>query len=157
MAVTVVIWLYPVYSVGIHFNPICLEENRMAKKKGAAAGINKSDAIREYLEQDPGAGPKTIVTALKKRGIEVSHSLAGAVKYKGGAGKGAAKAGAPTKAAARQVSAAPRRTALAGSAAVQLSAADLLEAKRLVDHLGGIGQAHKALETLEQLRTSGGR
>jgi hypothetical protein len=122
-----------------------VEESRMAKKKGISGEINKSDEVRRYMEQNPAAGPKAVVAALKEQGIEVSKSLVNALRAKAKAGK------APTKQAAGP----PRRASAAAaprSRTDSLSAADLLEAKKLVDQLGGVEQARRALETLEQLR-----
>ena len=47
----------------------------MAKKRGRRR-TNKSQAIRDYLQQDPGATPKQIVAALAERGIKVRHGSA---------------------------------------------------------------------------------
>ena len=114
----------------------CEEVHLMAKKK---RGVNKSQAIRDYLAKQPDAKLKTIIAAMKGRGITVSDSLANAVKYeKGRSGK-------------KKVTKAPvSRGAKAASGA--LSVDDLLEAKSLVDCLGGIDRAQKALETLQKLR-----
>ena len=112
----------------------------MAKKRRRRSGVNKSEAIREYLNQQPGATPKEIVAALAQQGIKVSEGLAGNVKYtsakRGRVGRG--RRGRP-----------PGRRGGAGGA---LSAQDLLEAKKLADQLGGIDQARRALEALQQLR-----
>lgn len=110
----------------------------MAKKK-ATSGVNRSQAIRDYLETDPGATPKTIVSALAAQGIEVSEGLASNVKY-------------TTQAKQRGGWKRPgKRGRRRGAAAGSVSASDLFEAKRLVDVVGGIEEARKALDTLEQL------
>lgn len=126
----------------------------MAKKRRAGE-VNKSKAVRDYLNKNPQAGPKQIVEGLAAQGIEVSRSLASVVKYKPGPNKRAAKkrttkratrkAGRPARARAR-VPTAPKVRAN------RLTAEDLFEAKRLVESLGGIGEARRALEALEQLR-----
>lgn len=120
----------------------------MAKKQGTRSGVNKSDAVRAYLDQDPSAGPNAVVAALKEQGIEVSKSLVNALKAKAKAGKTPRTTAAPRRASVPQT-AVSRTTA---NAAAKLSAADLLEAKKLVDQLGGIEQTRQALETLEHLR-----
>ena len=110
----------------------------MAKKRGRRR-VNKSQAIRDYLQQDPGATPKQIVAGLAERGVKVSEGLAGNVKYtSGGARRGTGR---------RRGRPRTRRVAVN-----TLSAQDLVEAKKLADQLGGIEQARKALEALEQLR-----
>ena len=113
----------------------------MAKKRGRRR-TNKSQAIRDYLQQDPGATPKQIVAALAERGIKVNESLAGNVKYTSGA------RGGPRRGRGRG----PGRPSTRRVAINTLSAQDLVEAKKLADQLGGIEQARKALEALEQLR-----
>jgi hypothetical protein len=60
----------------------------MANTKGAAMKVNKTQEIKKYLQANPTAGPKKFATALKERGIDVSQSFAGVVKYKGGAERG---------------------------------------------------------------------
>jgi hypothetical protein len=112
----------------------------MAKKRGRRR-VNKSQAIRDYLQQDPGATPKQIVTALAERGVKVSEGLAGNVKYTSGPG-GARRGRGRGRGRPRT-----RRVAVN-----TLSAQDLVEAKKLADQLGGIEQARRALEALEQLR-----
>src|SRR3954462_6625778 len=57
----------------------------MAQSKSGGAngdGVNKSDAIREALAQNPKAGPKDIVTLLAGRGIKVAPSLVYFIKSK---------------------------------------------------------------------------
>ena len=105
----------------------------MAKRKRARGGPNKSDAIRDYLAKNKDAKPKEIIEALAKQGIKVSQALVGNVKFTSGKKtvKAKKKAGRPPRA--------------------DLTAADLLEAKRLADQLGGISKAKQALETLEKL------
>lgn len=108
----------------------------MGKKK---AKVNKSRAIREYLAANPQATPNEIVEGLKQQGIAVSPGLASNVKYTS-AQKTPGRRGRPKG----------RRVAKYGNGA--LTAADLLQAKRLVDQLGGLEQVQRALATLEELR-----
>lgn len=123
----------------------------MAKKRGRRR-VNKSERIREYLDQEnPAATPSEIVEAMRGKGVKVNKSLAANVKYssakrgsRGGRKKIAARRG--TRAAS-----AVRRTGRRGTAAA-LSAGDLFEAKKLVDQLGGIDEARRAIDALEQLR-----
>ena len=53
----------------------------MAKK--AAAEVNKSDSVKEYMASYPNATAKEIVTNLKRGGIKVSLSLVAKLKSKG--------------------------------------------------------------------------
>lgn len=111
----------------------------MAKKK-ATSGVNRSQAIRDYLEIEPEATPKKIVSALAEQGVEVSEGLASNVKY-----TSQAKQRGGWKKVGRG------RRGRRGAAAGAISASDLFEAKRLVDEVGGIDEARKALDALEQL------
>ncbi len=55
----------------------------MAKKK-ATGDVNKSQAIREHLDENPSGTPTEIVAALGKKGIQVSVGLVSNVKYTSG-------------------------------------------------------------------------
>ena len=92
-------------------------------KRGA-----KSAAIREYLAANPGAMPKEVVIALKGKGLKVSAQMVSVLKGKAKAGRS-------------------RR----GRAAVNLNVDSLLQAKKLVDQLGGIEKAQEALAVLAKL------
>ena len=46
------------------------------------AGVNKSQAIRDYCHQHPGAKSKEVSAALAERGIHVSENFVNQVKYK---------------------------------------------------------------------------
>jgi hypothetical protein len=126
----------------------------VAKKKRAGE-VNKSKAVRDYLGKNPQAGPKQIVEGLAAQGIEVSRALASVVKYKPGPKKRAAKKRTKKRAARKAGRPARARAGVAAAPkgkANRLTADDLFEAKRLVDSLGGIDEARRALEALEQLR-----
>ena len=111
----------------------------MAKKR-SARGVNKSQAIRDYLAANPQATPNEIVAALKQQGIKVSQGLVSNVKYSKPRAGGKKRRGRPPGRG--------RATAANGA----LTASDLIEAKRVVEQLGGIEQARQALATLEELR-----
>jgi transposase len=49
---------------------------------GAAAKVNKSAMIREYLDSHKDAKPKEIVAALKEKGVDVSPNMVSIVKAK---------------------------------------------------------------------------
>ncbi len=95
----------------------------------------KSQAIRDYLSQNPGAMPKDIIAGLKAQGTKVSPALVSNVKYGGNMVK------ATKKAVGRKP-----------ASAAAITADDLMQAKELADQLGGVGKAKEALETLERLR-----
>jgi hypothetical protein len=50
--------------------------------RGKTEGVNKSQAIREYLAANPNAMPIDVIAGLKEKGINVSRGLVGLVKYK---------------------------------------------------------------------------
>ena len=115
----------------------------MAKKR-SAAGANKSQAIRDYLSAQPEATPNEIVAGLKQQGITVSPGLASNVKYTSGR--------ASRKVRGRRGRRVGRPAGRTRGSNGALSASDLIEAKKLADQLGGIEQARRALEALEELR-----
>ena len=89
----------------------------------------KSAAIREYLEAHPGAKPREVVAALKeKKGLKVSAQMVSVLKGKANAGG--------------------RRR---GRAAGNLNVDALVQAKKLVDQLGGIAKAQEVLAVLAKL------
>ncbi len=112
----------------------------MAKKR---TGVSKSQVIRNYLATNPNATPNKIVAALGKKGIKVSPGLASNVKYTSGPKRRLKKKTGKKKVVKRRR---PGRRS-----AAELSANDLLAAKQLADQLGGIGEARRALDTLERL------
>ncbi len=119
----------------------------MAKKK---AVVNKSAAILEYLADNPGAPAKEVVSALGKRGIEITDKSVYNAKSKNNVRKKAEKQTVAVK--KKQVAKKTARKQVKQSSVTALSADDLFEAKKLVDKLGSLDGARKAIETLEQLR-----
>ncbi|WP_254508159.1 hypothetical protein [Anatilimnocola floriformis] len=106
----------------------------MAKKK---SGPNKSSSIRDYKAANPDASPKEIAEALGKTGLDVSPQFVSTVlsnaKKKGGkVGKRGPK---------------PGRKPAAATGGLE----NLIQAKKLVDQLGGIDAARSAINTLAQL------
>jgi len=120
----------------------------MAKK--GAGEVNRTQAIRDYLTEHPGAMPKEIQQALSERGITVSPGLVSVVKY-GGRNKGKGKKGG-RQAAAKPAEVAKRTSARRSGQGGKLSFDDLLQARQFVEQVGGIDQARAALDALEQLR-----
>lgn len=127
----------------------------MPKKKSGSA--SKSQAVRDYLAKHPEATASTIRPALAKRGIDVSVALVGQIKQRmKNAGEPGASSAPPKKKAAkrknaRKKTAANKTVAASRPTSNTLTADDLMEAKKLVDELGGIDQARKALLYLEEL------
>jgi hypothetical protein len=108
----------------------------MARKAAAAAeGPNKSEAIRNYKNENPDAGPKAIAAALADDGIEVTPAFVSTVlsndKRKSGRigvrGRGRRSGG--------------------GDASLD----NLIQAKKLAEQMGGIDQARAALDALERI------
>ncbi|MGH7198962.1 MAG: hypothetical protein ACREJB_00045, partial [Planctomycetaceae bacterium] len=114
--------------------------------------VNKSQAIREYFGDHPSATPTQVVNGLKEeRGLDVSMGLVSSIKYakpkrrrkkKRVARKtvtvGLKRRGRPPKNAGRQ-----------GGGG--LTAKNLFEAKKLVQEVGSIADARRALDALERL------
>ncbi len=112
-----------------------------AAKSTPKRKLNRSQAIRDYLAANPGASPRAIKSALKAKGIVVTTSLVGAIKY---------RRHAPGRPEGR------RRGRPVGrpSAAAKndhLRVEDLLAAKAFVDRVGGMAAARSAIEVLAQL------
>jgi hypothetical protein len=102
----------------------------------AKAAVNRSQAIRDYLAAHAKASLVEIKEALAKDGIEVSDSLVHKVKYKKATGKRGKKRGRP---------------AGARSNGEAVSVDSLVAAKKIIDRLGGIDAAEKAIEVLRRL------
>ena len=121
----------------------------MAKKKAPGT---KTQAVMAYLAKNPDATASEVIPALANVGITTSQQLVSKIRSQ------LKKAGATKKRVAKK-KAVKRRPAKKTSIKQQpapkpkaVTAEDLFEAKRLADTLGGIAEARKALETLEQLR-----
>ena len=128
--------------------PKAAAPKRKATRRGrpAAGGVNMSDAIRDFIAANPTASRPEIRDTLQAQGVAVSNSLVNAVfmKVKKGGGKSAKRGPGRPKAA-------PRAAAPASSGS-NMSAAELINAKQLVDQLGGIDNVRNALALLEQLQ-----
>ncbi len=120
----------------------------MAKKK--AQGVNRSQAVRDYLADYPDAKPSVIIPDLAARGIDVTANLIHQVKRRMNESGGQPAASAPVK-KRRGRKPAAKASAPRSSTSNRLTAENLVEAKKLVDELGGIDQARKALKYLEEL------
>ncbi|MHB1036174.1 MAG: hypothetical protein ACYC35_18045 [Pirellulales bacterium] len=111
------------------------------KAKAVRKKRNKSQAIRDYLDLHPGAGPKEVVAELAKKRVKVTRVLVSIVKSRAGKQKRT-----PKKAARPAASRVAPRTA-----DDVISLASLKAAKKLADQLGGIQAAKQALDALAQL------
>jgi hypothetical protein len=113
----------------------------MAKK--AAAGPNKSKAIRDYKSKNDGAGPKEIAEALGKDGVKVTPAFVSTVLS-----NDRRKAGKPGRRRRRGGRRAVGRPAggMGGS-----SFDRLVQAKRLADQMGGVDKARAALDALARI------
>ena len=104
----------------------------MAKKKAVRkkAGVNKSQAIRDYLAAHKGAKAATVVEELGKQGVKVSMPLVyqQVTKKKG------------------------RKKTARGSANGSVRIEDLKAASKLVKAMGGVERAKAALSVLESLK-----
>jgi hypothetical protein len=107
----------------------------MARMKRGA----KSQAVRDYLSENPQASPKEVVEGLQVKGVKVKVTLVNSIKYK-----------KPSKTGRRR--APSHRMAVRRSSGVAVTVEHLLDVKRLADSLGGAEHVRHALETLEQLR-----
>jgi hypothetical protein len=107
----------------------------MARMKRGA----KTQAVREYISENPDANPKAFVTGLAAKGIKVKLGLANSVKY--------SKRSKGRKGRIPAVHAAARKTS-GGTVTFD----HLIEVKRLADSLGGAEHVRAALDMLEQLR-----
>lgn len=124
----------------------------MAKKttrKTRSGQPNKSAAIVEFVQQNPGMKNTEVAAALSKQmGEDITAGYVSTIKSQ----KGLSKKRKTTKkkaAATKTVKRVGRpKTATAGD----LSLSNLQEAKRLADDLGGVEEARKALDALAELR-----
>lgn len=119
------------------------------KKKRARRKVNKSGAIREYLRNNPEAGPTAVAAALKEKRIVVSaahvSNVKAAMQSKGANGSSGGAAGG---AAGRK----PGRPTRRGGSADSVSLAGLLEARKFAAQVGGVDSAVTLLQSLAKLQ-----
>lgn len=112
----------------------------MAKRKSGQP--NKSELIRNYFGEHPGAAPKEVSESLKGQGISVSLQLISNIKRSMGQTKGRGKAGR-------------KRGRPLGSTTVDrgtISVDVLLEAQKLVKRTGSVEEVRRALDALARLQ-----
>jgi hypothetical protein len=110
----------------------------MAKKKVPEETVNKSQAIRDFAEAHPKAGPKETAAALGEQGIDVSAAFVSTVKTqakKKRKGRGRKKVVGRAKPAGHT-----------------FDASTLVQAKKLAEQMGGIEKAKAALAVLAKLQ-----
>jgi hypothetical protein len=106
----------------------------MAKKRG---GTNLSAEIRKYVESNPNAKPKAISEGLAAEGVKVSPTYVSTIlsNERRKSGKQKRRGRRPGRSAGKKGD----------------LFANLLQAKKLVDKLGGIDAARTAIETLAKI------
>lgn len=128
----------------------CFIETPMAKKKKNS--VNKSKAIRDYFDANPTAMPAEVAEAMKLQGVDVTAAFVSTVKSNakktGTPGRRGRPAGSTSKKATVPKKTA-QKSATKGGNEVSLDA--LINAKKLVDEMGGVANARSALSVLEQL------
>ncbi len=122
-------------------------------KKATSGQPSKSAAIVEQVKQNSAAANAEVAEAVNAQyGWEISPGYVSTIKSQKGltkGRKGKAKKTVARKTAGKTVKRAGRPKAAANS---DLSLAQLQDAKRLADELGGVEQAKKALDALAGLR-----
>jgi hypothetical protein len=111
----------------------------MAKRSGRG-GVNKSEAIRAYKAGNDQAGPKEVTEALAKDGIKVTPAFVSTVLS-----NDRRKSGKPAR---RKGGRRGGRPTMNGS---MDAVANLVQAKKLADQMGGIPQARAALDALARI------
>ena len=106
----------------------------MARKRG---GVNLSAEIRKYVEANPKAKPKAISEGLAAAGVKVTPTYVSTIlsNERRKSGKRKRRGRGPGRPAGRK-----------GDVF-----ANLLQAKKLVDKLGGIDAARSAIDTLAKI------
>jgi hypothetical protein len=123
----------------------------MAKKAGGSTGsATKSQAIRDYAEQNPEAGPTAVAEALKQQGFDVTPAFVSTVRSKGQSKKTASKGNGRKKPGRPKGSGKKAQGSKAGSGD-SLSLDMLLRAKRLAEQMGGIQKAKAALDAYARI------
>ena len=109
----------------------------MGKKRGAKG--NKSQAIRDFMDANPDAGPLAVSEALKGQGIDVSAQFVSTIKS-----LDRKKSGAPARRRGRTV-------AVKAGAHDKISMKTLIQAKKMAEQMGGVDKAKAALDALARL------
>ena len=128
----------------------------MAKKRGD--GPNKSQLIREYKDANPDAEPRDIAKALEEtHGLELKANYVSSVLFNqkkksgkpSGKGRGRPKSSKSTAAKASKGAKKPAPAPVANDG--QVSTAALKKVKKLVQEVGGVGEAREILNVLADI------
>ena len=106
----------------------------MAKKPA----VNKSQAVRDYLETHPGTANKEVAEALAKQGIKMTPNYVAAIKSKMYVAKGMRKR--------------RRKAATAMSAKTGVGIPEIKAAFGLLKQCGGIEGAKEALAAAQEIQ-----
>ena len=109
-------------------------------KKSRGEGPNKSEAIRAYMKKNGGAGPTEVAAALAKDGIGVTPAFVSTVLS-----NDRRKSGKPSK---------RKGKGRAAAASTGASLEHLIEAKKLIQKMGGIDEARQAINLLAKILDS---
>ena len=123
--------------------PITTRKGKHMAKKAVRG--ERSQAIRDYLAANPEANISAVVAGLAEKGITVKPGLVSAVKYT----KPKTAKGVKARRRMRTVSAGTNGNTVGNG---RVSVEGLLQAKKLIDAVGGIEEAKMAIATLERLR-----
>jgi hypothetical protein len=111
----------------------------MAKRRGSASGVNKSQEIRDTIESGI-ERPKDIQATLAERGIKVSSQMVSTVKSKMFAKSGRGRRGRRRKGG--------RVAATNGAPASNIKS--LVRFIRAVHEVGGVTEARKILQEMQR-------
>jgi hypothetical protein len=106
----------------------------MAKK----SRVNKSQAVRDYVKEHPGAGNKEVAEALTKQGVKITPNHVANIKSKSAAGKGKRR---------RRGTAAKAMSVTTG-----LGVAEIKAAFSLLKQCGSIAGAREALAAAAEIQ-----
>jgi hypothetical protein len=111
----------------------------MAKKR-SAGGPNKAQLIRDYMKDNPQAGPKDVADAVNNQhGLKLSAQYVSTIK-------------ALDKKAGKKKLGRPKGSKAAAAPAAGADViSSLLQAKKLADAMGGVANAKMALDALAKL------
>jgi uncharacterized protein YneF (UPF0154 family) len=143
-------------------NKVKYESPKSKTAKGAgrrSGGTNVSQVIRDYMGGNPDATRPEIKQAMAAKGLQAAPALVNNV-YVATRNKlglpvvsavrgGGTRTSKPAKKQAAKITASPSQ---APKKSTGLSADALLDAKQLVDQLGGIDSVRQALDLLERLQ-----
>jgi hypothetical protein len=112
------------------------KSSKAASPKGKRI-VNKSKAVRDYMDSNPQSMPKEISDALASKGIVVTPGYVSMIKSKHkNKSAGKSRPGRPKK-----------------QASGDITVADLVEAKKLVEQLGGVDRAKDAIAAYAKIAT----